>query len=76
MGGIYVREDVGGSRLTRLDAALIFEALAHGLPVDRGLHLHPQHGRLDDRLPTATTSQRRQWLPELCTHGADRAATA
>src|SRR6187551_2604045 len=29
-GGIYVREDVGGSALTRLDAALIFEELAQG----------------------------------------------
>ena len=29
---IYVREDVGGSGLTRLDAALIFEALATGCP--------------------------------------------
>src|SRR5262249_7818607 len=28
--GIYVREDVGGSGLTRLDAALIFEELARG----------------------------------------------
>ncbi len=28
MGAIYVREDVGGSALTRFDAALIFEALA------------------------------------------------
>ena len=27
-GGIYVAEDIGGSGLTRLDAALIFEALA------------------------------------------------
>jgi butyryl-CoA dehydrogenase len=33
MGGIYVQEDVGGSALTRLDAALIFEALATGCPV-------------------------------------------
>ena len=32
MGGIYIREDVGGSALTRLDAALIFEALATGCP--------------------------------------------
>ena len=30
MGGVYVREDVGGSGLGRLDAALIFEALATG----------------------------------------------
>src|ERR1700694_5909998 len=30
LGGIYVKEDVGGSALTRLDAALIFEELAQG----------------------------------------------
>jgi alkylation response protein AidB-like acyl-CoA dehydrogenase len=29
-GGIYVREDVGGSALSRLDAALIFEELSRG----------------------------------------------
>lgn len=28
--GIYTREDVGGSGLGRLDAALIFEALSEG----------------------------------------------
>ncbi|MEE2566686.1 isobutyryl-CoA dehydrogenase [Hyphobacterium marinum] len=28
--GVYVREDVGGSGMTRLDAALIFEQLARG----------------------------------------------
>ncbi len=28
MAGIYVREDIGGSDLSRLDAALIFEALS------------------------------------------------
>ncbi|MGL5361569.1 MAG: acyl-CoA dehydrogenase family protein, partial [Bosea sp. (in: a-proteobacteria)] len=32
MGGVYVSEDVGGSGLSRLDAALIFEALASGCP--------------------------------------------
>lgn len=31
-GGIYVREDVGGSGLGRLDAVLIFEALAAACP--------------------------------------------
>src|ERR1700690_1316104 len=31
-GGIYVKEDVGGSALSRLDAALIFEELAQGCP--------------------------------------------
>ena len=32
MGGVYIREDVGGSGLGRLDATLIFEALATGCP--------------------------------------------
>jgi alkylation response protein AidB-like acyl-CoA dehydrogenase len=30
IGGVYIRDDVGGSALTRFDAALIFEALAQG----------------------------------------------
>src|ERR1043166_3091196 len=29
-GGIYVKQDAGGSRLTRLDSAIIFEELAQG----------------------------------------------
>src|SRR3984893_15151135 len=29
-GGIYVKDDVGGSALTRLDATVIFEELAQG----------------------------------------------
>src|SRR4029077_16984334 len=29
-GGIYVKDDVGGSDLTRLDATIIFEVLAQG----------------------------------------------
>ena len=49
MGGIYIGEDVGGSGLTRLDAALIFEALATGCPTVAAYHLDPQHVRLDDR---------------------------
>ncbi len=32
LGGIYVRDDVGGSGLGRLDAVLIFEALAYACP--------------------------------------------
>ena len=40
MGAIYVREDVGGSALSRFDAALIFEALATGCPADFRLYLH------------------------------------
>src|SRR5665213_4407448 len=30
LGGIYIREDVGGSGFKRLDAALVFEALSTG----------------------------------------------
>ncbi|MEO9199441.1 MAG: acyl-CoA dehydrogenase family protein, partial [Antricoccus sp.] len=30
LGGIYIAEDVGGSALSRLDAVIIFEALASG----------------------------------------------
>jgi len=29
-GGVFVKEDVGGSELTRLDGSIIFEALAVG----------------------------------------------
>ena len=32
LGGIYVRDDVGGSALGRLDAVLVFEALAKACP--------------------------------------------
>ena len=32
IGGIYIRDDVGGSAMTRFDAALIFESLAEGCP--------------------------------------------
>ena len=31
-GGIYVREDVGGTGLTRLDSSVIFEALSAADP--------------------------------------------
>ena len=48
LAGIYVREDVGGSGLGRLDAALIFEALGHGCPSIGSFIFDPQHGRLDD----------------------------
>src|SRR5215471_10913754 len=32
MGGVYISPEVGGSGLSRLDATLIFEALATGCP--------------------------------------------
>lgn len=46
--GLYVREDVGGSALTRLDASIVFEQLSYG-DVPTAAFLYPQHGLLDDR---------------------------
>ena len=41
LGGIYVSEDQGGSGLSRLDATLIFEALAMACPsVSAFLSIH------------------------------------
>lgn len=71
IGGIYINEDVGGSGMTRFDAALIFEALAHGslgswLSDGVGLHLHPHMASwMIDALGNA--AQREKWLPRLCT---------
>ena len=51
MGGIYIAEDVGGSGLTRLDAALIFEALATGCPtVAAYISIHNMARWMIDRL--------------------------
>jgi alkylation response protein AidB-like acyl-CoA dehydrogenase len=65
MGGVYIGEDVGGSGLTRLDAALIFEALAMGCPtVSAFLSIHNMCAWMIDRYGAA--EQRRRWLPGLC----------
>ncbi|HWT09814.1 MAG TPA: acyl-CoA dehydrogenase family protein, partial [Roseomonas sp.] len=41
MAALYVREESGGSGLTRLDAAVVFEALATGCPtVSAYLSIH------------------------------------
>jgi alkylation response protein AidB-like acyl-CoA dehydrogenase len=64
MGGIYVREDVGGSGLTRLDAALIFEALATGCPtVSAFISIHNMAAWMIDAYGAA--EQRSRWLPGL-----------
>ncbi len=66
MGGVYIRDDVGGSGLTRLDAALIFEALATGCPaVSAFLSIHNMSAWMIDRY--GSDEQRRAWLPGLCT---------
>jgi butyryl-CoA dehydrogenase len=66
MGGIYVRDDVGGSGLTRLDAALIFEALATGCPtVSAFISIHNMASWMIDSF--GTDAQRQAYLPKLCT---------
>jgi alkylation response protein AidB-like acyl-CoA dehydrogenase len=66
MGGVYVAEDVGGSALSRLDAALIFEALATGCPtVAAYMSIHNMAAWMIDAYGSEV--QRKQWLPRLCT---------
>jgi alkylation response protein AidB-like acyl-CoA dehydrogenase len=65
MGGVYVREDIGGSGLSRLDAALIFEALATGCPtVSAFISIHNMCAGMVDRY--GSEAQRQAWLPDLC----------
>ncbi len=66
LGGIYVGEDYGGSGLSRLDATLVFEALAMSCPaVGSFLSIHNMCGGMIDRFGSAET--RAKWLPPLCT---------
>ncbi len=66
LAGIYVREDVGGSGLGRLDAVLIFEALAHGCPsIGSFISIHNMVAWMIDRF--GTEEQRRKWVPKMCT---------
>jgi alkylation response protein AidB-like acyl-CoA dehydrogenase len=66
IGGIYIRDDVGGSGMTRFDAALIFEALAQGCPTTSAfLSIHNMASWMVDAFGNDT--QRRKWLPKLCT---------
>jgi alkylation response protein AidB-like acyl-CoA dehydrogenase len=69
MGGIYVRDDVGGSGLTRLDATLIFEALATGCPtVAAFISIHNMAAWMIDGYGSG--EQRARWLPRLTTMDA------
>ncbi|CAL8981395.1 Acryloyl-CoA reductase (NADH) [Rhodoplanes serenus] len=61
---IYVREDVGGSGLGRLDAALIFEELAAACPSTAAyLSIHNMVTWMIDRF--GSDEQRRTWIPRL-----------
>ena len=62
---IYVREDVGGSGMTRLDAALVFEELAAGCTSTAAyLSIHNMVSWMVDTFGDA--EQRQRWLPDLC----------
>ncbi|RYB03716.1 isobutyryl-CoA dehydrogenase [Lichenibacterium ramalinae] len=65
MAGLYVAEDVGGSGLTRLQAAVVFEALAQGCPtVAAFISIHNMCAWMIDTF--GDSDQRRRWLPMLC----------
>ena len=65
MGGIYVREASGGSGLSRLDAALIFEALATGCPaISAYISIHNMVAWMIDRF--GDDVQHKRFLPKLC----------
>src|SRR5579883_2893685 len=65
MGGIYVAEDCGGSGLSRLAAAVIFEALATGCPtVAAYMSIHNMVAWMIDAF--GSQAQRREWLPRVC----------
>ncbi|UAK32945.1 isobutyryl-CoA dehydrogenase [Nocardia asteroides] len=64
LGGIYVREDVGGSGLRRLDAVRIFEQLATGCPaIAAYISIHNMATWMIDRY--GDDDQRNRWLPRL-----------
>lgn len=65
LGGVYVSEEYGGSGLSRLDATLVFEALAMACPaVGSFLSIHNMCGGMIDKFGSPETKER--WLPDLC----------
>jgi alkylation response protein AidB-like acyl-CoA dehydrogenase len=64
-GGIYVREDVGGSGLGRLDSALIMEELAAACPSTAAyISIHNMAAWMIDGF--GSDEQRQRFLPKLC----------
>ena len=65
-GGIYVKDDVGGSALSRLDATLIFEELAQGCTSTAAyISIHNMAAWMIDGF--GGQAQRNKFLPKLCT---------
>ncbi len=64
MAALYVREESGGAGLSRLDAAVVFEALSTGCPtVAAFLSIHNMVAWMVDRF--GDDAQRAEWLPVL-----------
>jgi alkylation response protein AidB-like acyl-CoA dehydrogenase len=64
LGGIYIRDDVGGSALGRLDAVLVFEALSRACPAFSSfISIHNMAASMIDRF--GSDEQRRRFLPKL-----------
>jgi len=64
--GIYVKSDVGGAEMSRLDAAIIFEELSAGCTSTAAfLSIHNMASWMIDRFGGAT--QRKRFLPPLVT---------
>ena len=65
-GGIYVKDDVGGSALSRLDATIIFEELAQGCTSTAAyISIHNMAAWMIDAF--GGEAQRQKFLPKLCT---------
>lgn len=64
-GGLTVRDDVGGSGLSRLDSTVIVEALATGcVGTTAMLTIHNMCAGMIDKF--GSEDQRKEWLPKLC----------
>jgi alkylation response protein AidB-like acyl-CoA dehydrogenase len=65
-GSIYIKDDVGGSEMSRLDAAIIFEELSAGCTSTAAfLSIHNMASWMIDRF--ASDEQRKRFLPKLVT---------
>ena len=69
LAAIYCRDDVGGSGLSRLDAAVIFEEMATACPSTAAyLSIHNMCAWMIDAFGTA--DQRQAWVPRLAAMNA------
>jgi alkylation response protein AidB-like acyl-CoA dehydrogenase len=66
LGGIVVKDDLGGSGLSRVESVLIFEELSYADPVVASfLSIHNMCAWMIDTY--GTLEQRTTWLPQFCT---------